>query len=209
METWIDDRLTGQLALMKEIDKLKGVYRQTLIMDGSRRENTAEHSWHISVFAMMMHEYAPEPRPDLNRVISMLILHDIVEVDAGDTFAYDAAGYVDKDARELAAAQRLFGMLPDGQREEWMGLWQEFEAGRTAEAQFANAMDRLLPLLHNYYTGGSSWLRHGIVRGQVLRRIAPVETAAPKLWEFANELIDRAVNKGILKDDPVPAKGEA
>ncbi|MBW5448078.1 HD domain-containing protein [Cohnella sp. CFH 77786] len=201
MENWINSRLSGQIAFIAEIDKLKGVLRQSLIMDGSRRENTAEHSWHIAVFAMLMHEYTTEPRPDLNRVIRMLLLHDIVEVDAGDTFAYDAVGYEDKEEREHAAARRIFGLLPEDQRQEWIGAWREFEAGETAEARFANAVDRLLPLVHNYYTGGASWVRNGIVRSQVIRRIAPVETICPPLWRFAMELLDKAVDKGILLED--------
>lgn len=207
METWFNETFTGQIAFIKEIDKLKGVFRQTLLMDGSRRENTAEHSWHISVFAMLMHGYTEEPRPDLNRVIRMLLLHDIVEVDAGDTFAYDAAGYEDKEEREMAAARRLFGMLPDGQREEWMALWREFEEAATPEARYANAVDRLLPVLHNYCTGGASWVRHGIVRSQVVRRIAPVETIAPPLWRFAMELLNRAVAQGVLQDDGSAEEG--
>lgn len=201
MEHWQEERLSRQIAFIAELDKLKGVLRQSLIMDGSRRENTAEHSWHIAVFAMLMHETAEEPQLDLDRVIRMLLVHDIVEIDAGDTFAYDAAGYEDKEARERAAAERLFGMLPADQANEWMRLWLEFEAGSTPEAQYANAMDRLLPLLHNYYTGGVSWQHNGIVRSQVERRIAPVKTASPKLWEFAMLLLDRAVEKGILRED--------
>lgn len=201
MEQWINDRLTRQLSFIAEIDKLKGVYRQTFLMDASRRENTAEHSWHIALFAVLMLEYAELPRPDLNRVIRMLLLHDIVEIDAGDTFAYDAVGYEDKEAREQAAARRLFGMLPDDQAEEWTQLWREFEEGKTAEAHYANAIDRLLPLLHNYYTGGVSWVQHSISRAQVIRRIAPVEKSAPALWPFAMELLDRAVAQGLLKED--------
>ncbi len=203
MEQWNNERITRQIAFIAEIDKLKGVLRQSLIMDGSRRENTAEHSWHIAVFALLMQEHTVEPRPDIDRVIRMLLLHDIVEVDAGDTFAYDAVGYEDKEAREQAAADRLFGMLPEDQREEWIQLWREFEAGETAEARYANAIDRLLPLLHNYYTGGVSWRRNGIVRSQVVHRIAPVERIAPPLWHFAMDLLDRAIGKGILLEDPV------
>ncbi len=199
MEKWFDDKFSGQIAFIKEIDRLKGVLRQSLIMDGSRRENTAEHSWHISVFAMLMHEYAEEPRPDLNRVLRMLLLHDIVEVDAGDTFAYDASGYQDKEQREQAAAERLYGMLPEEQRREWMALWLEFEAAQTPEAKYANAADRLLPLLHNYYTDGASWRRNNIGRPQVERRIAPVKDISPALWQFGMELLDRAVAQGILK----------
>lgn len=209
MEQWDNERISRQIAFIAEIDKLKGVLRQSLIMDGSRRENTAEHSWHISVFAMLMLEHTTEPRPDLDRVIRMLLLHDIVEVDAGDTFAYDTVGYEDKEAREQAAADRLFGLLPEDQREEWMRLWREFEAGETAESRYANAIDRLLPLVHNYYTGGVSWQRNGIVRSQVVRRIAPVEGISPPLWQFAMELLDRAIGKGILLEDPdINRKGD-
>lgn len=201
MEYWLNERISGQIAFIAEIDKLKGVLRQTLIMDGSRRENTAEHSWNISVFAMLMHEHTEEPRPNLDRVVRMLLLHDIVEVDAGDTFAYDTDGYVDKEDREMAAANRLYGMLPEDQRDEWMAVWREFEAGETVEARYANAVDRLLPLVHNYYTGGVSWVRNGIARSQVVRRIAPVETVSAPMWQFAMELLDRAVEKGILRED--------
>ncbi|TJY44582.1 HD domain-containing protein [Cohnella pontilimi] len=199
----MDERLTRQISFIAEIDKLKGVLRRTRIMDASRFENTAEHSWNIAVFAMLMHEYAEEPRPNLDRVVRMLLIHDIVEIDAGDTFAYDSAGYVDKEEREQAAARRIFGLLPDDQRDEWTELWKEFEAVETKESRYANAMDRLLPLVHNYYTGGASWVKHGIVRSQVVRRVAPVESICPHLWRFAMELLDRAVGKGILKADAV------
>jgi len=203
MEQWDNERITRQIAFIAEIDKLKGVLRQSLIMDGSRRENTAEHSWHISVFALLMLEHTVKPHPDIDRVIRMLLLHDIVEVDAGDTFAYDAVGYEDKEAREQAAANRLFGMLPEDQRGEWVQMWREFETGETAEARYANAIDRLLPLVHNYYTGGVSWQRNGIVRSQVVRRIAPVERISPPLWQFAMDLLDRAIGKGILLEDTI------
>jgi putative hydrolases of HD superfamily len=201
MESWIDERLTRQISFIAEIDKLKGVLRRTRIMDGTRYENTAEHSWNIAVFAMLMVEYTENQRPNLDRVVRMLLIHDIVEIDAGDTFAYDSVGYEDKEEREQAAARRIFGLLPDDQRDEWTELWREFEDIETKEARYANAMDRLLPLVHNYYTGGASWMKHGIVRSQVVRRIAPVETVCPQLWRFAMELLDRAVEKGILKPD--------
>ncbi|AFZ67354.1 HD domain-containing protein [Deinococcus peraridilitoris] len=201
-ESWLDDaRLSGQVAFIAEIDRLKGVLRHTLTLDGARRENSAEHSWHISMFAMLMHEYTPEPRPDLARVIQLLLLHDIVEIDAGDTFAYDTAGYADKEEREQAAARRLFGLLPTGQRDRWTALWREFEEGVTPEAQYANAVDRLLPLVQNYYSGGVSWVRNGITHSQVVRRIAPVAATSPVMWSFALELLDRAVDRGLLRDD--------
>jgi putative hydrolase of HD superfamily len=200
MEEWKSSRFDSQLAFIQEIDRLKSVQRQSVLMDGSRNENAAEHSWHICVFAMLMHEYTGEMRPDLNRVIRMLLIHDIVEVDAGDTFAYDRAGNKDKKQREMEAAERLFGLLPDDQRKEWVALWQEFEAMETPEALFANAADRLLPLLHNYRNNGISWRRNGVVRSQVEKRIAPVRQISPELWRFGMDLLERAVRQGMLED---------
>lgn len=200
MEQWMSERFASQLTFIQEIDRLKGVVRQSILMDGSRHENAAEHSWHICVFAMLMHEYAEEPRPDLNRVIMMLLLHDIVEVDAGDTFAYDPNGNADKKRREQEAARRLFGLLPDDQREQWMALWHEFEAMATPEALFAHAADRVLPLLHNYRNNGASWRRHRVARSQVEKRIAPVQRISPALWQFGKDLLERAVRQGMLED---------
>lgn len=140
-----------------EIDKLKTVLRKTFLIDKSRLENTAEHSWHISLMAVVLLEHANDPTLDLNRIIRMLLLHDLVEIDAGDTFAYDAKGYQDKEEREQAAANRLFGLLPEDSQEEWMTLWREFEDGVTPEAKYAAALDRLHPVIHNHYTGGVSW----------------------------------------------------
>lgn len=208
METWNDSRLTRQIAFLAEADKLKNVLRRTLLMDGSRRENTAEHSWHISLMAMTLHEYAPEPKPDLTRVLKLLLVHDLVEIDAGDTFAYDATGYEDKEEREAAAARRIFGLLPDDQAEEIMALWREFEDGETPEALFAAALDRMQPLLHNYMTDGHSWKQNGIVRSQVRARMKPIYRASPKLAEFVEELLQRAVDRGYLTDgDDSPKEG--
>lgn len=203
MERWNDERLSRQIAFLREIDQLKNVLRRTLLMDGSRLENTAEHSWHVAMLALTLHEYAPEPKPDLSRVIRLLLVHDLVEIDAGDTFAYDAAGYEDKEAREQAAAERIFGLLPDDQAAEVMALWREFEAMETTEAAFAAAMDRLQPLLHNYYTEGHSWRKNGILRSQVLKRIEPIRRAAPSLAAFVDELLQRAVDRGLLLDEAV------
>ncbi|CAM3871060.1 HD domain-containing protein [Cohnella lubricantis] len=202
MEIWKDQRLSQQMDFMKEADKLKTVMRRTTIMDGSRHENTAEHSWHISLLAMVLHEHAPEPKPDLSHVIKLLLVHDIVEIDAGDTFAYDTAGYSDKEEREMAAANRIFGLLPDDQAERIMALWREFEEMQTPEAIFAAAMDRMMPLLHNYYNEGYSWKQHGILRSQVLKRMEPIRLASPKIGSFIDELLQRAVDRGLLADDP-------
>lgn len=207
-EQWNDARLTGQIAFTVEIDKLKNVLRKTFVIDRSRAENTAEHSWHVAVMAMLLQEYANEPNLDLNRVLRMLLLHDIVEIDAGDTFAYDTKGYSDKDAREQAAANRLFGLLPDDQRDEWMTLWREFEDGETIEAQYAAALDRLQPVIHNYYTGGVSWRENGIVRSQVIARLSVVQAVSEPLWQFVQDLLRRAVEQGLLLEDPVEATKE-
>ncbi|MFD0674936.1 HD family hydrolase [Cohnella sp. GCM10027633] len=199
---WNNDRLHGQIAFIAEIDKLKGVLRKTLILDKSRLENTAEHSWQASVIAMVLFEHANEPGLDLYRIVRMLLVHDIVEIDAGDTFAYDSQGYEDKEEREQAAANRLFGLLPDDQRDEWMTLWREFEDGVTTEARYAAAIDRLHPVINNYYTGGYSWLKHGVVRSQVLKRLSVVATVSDTLWQFTQDLLQRSVEQGLLLDDP-------
>lgn len=207
MESWQDNRLSRQIEFVKEIDKLKGVYRRTLIMDGSRHENTAEHTWHIAMLAMVLHEHVPEPKPDLSHVIRLMLVHDIVEIDAGDTFAYDAVGYTDKEEREMAAAKRIFGLLPDDQANEIMSLWREFEEMKTTEAVFAAAMDRMMPVLHNYYTEGHSWKQHSVTRAQVLKRMEPVRLASPKLFAFIEELLQSAVERGILIDAPNGGEG--
>jgi putative hydrolase of HD superfamily len=133
----------------------------------------------------------------------MLLLHDLVEIDAGDTFAYDAKGYQDKEEREQAAANRLFGMLPEDSQEEWMTLWREFEDGITPEAKYAAALDRLQPVIHNHYTGGVSWKKNGIVRSQVLKRLDPVRETSATLWQFTLEIVQKSIDQGILFDDPV------
>lgn len=201
--TWVNnERLTGQISFLIEVDKLKTVLRKTFIMDKSRLENTAEHSWHVSLMAVVLLEHANDPTLDLHRVIRMLLLHDLVEIDAGDTFAYDAQGYLDKAEKETAAARRLFGLLPEDQQGEWMALWREFEDGETYESKYAAALDRLQPVIHNHYTGGVSWLKHGIVRSQVLKRLDPVREASDTLWSFAKDMIQKSIDQGILLDDP-------
>ena len=201
------DRLSSQLAFLVEIDKLKSVLRKTYLIDKSRRENSAEHSWHVALWSVLMLEHANDSSLELDRVIRMLLLHDLVEIDAGDTFAYDTQGYEDKEEREKAAADRLFGLLPDDQREEWMALWREFEEGETAEAKYASALDRLQPVIHNYYTGGVSWRENRIVRSQVLKRLEPVRQASETLWTFAGEILQKSIDQGILLDDANDGEG--
>ncbi|MEX1031122.1 MAG: HD domain-containing protein [Paenibacillaceae bacterium] len=192
------ERLKQQIDFLMEIDKLKLILRRTVVTDKSRYENTAEHSWHLAMFAMMLCEHANESDLNVMRVIRMVLIHDIVEIDAGDTFAYDIAGQADKAEREQAAAFRIFGMLPEDQQEEISQLWEEFEDRETSEALFANALDRLHPLLHNYYTEGTAWKEHGITSSQVLERNAHIAEGSEILWEFAEELIRLSVAKGYL-----------
>jgi len=190
-------RLERQIDFVIEIDKLASVYRRTLLIDRSRNENDAEHSWRLGVMAMLLSEYAPGAI-DVLRVMKMVLIHDLVEIDAGDTFCYDDAAAVGKAGRECAAADRIFAILPADQSRELRSLWEEFEAARTPEARFAAALDRLQPLLHNYYTEGAAWRAHGVTYEEVIKRNAHIADGAPRLWEFAKSLIDDASLKGWL-----------
>jgi putative hydrolase of HD superfamily len=192
-----EERLDRQIQFITEIDKLKAVNRRSYILGGERLENTAEHSWHIVVLAMVLAEYANRP-VDLLRVLEMLAVHDLVEIDAGDTFCYDEEGKMSKAQRETQAAKRIFGLLPEDQRDEFNALWREFEECRTAEAQFANAMDRTMPLLHNFNAQGRPWQEHDIHSDQVHERIAPIEDGAQPLWEYARKVVEDSIEKGYL-----------
>ncbi|WP_142849140.1 HD domain-containing protein [Telmatospirillum sp. J64-1] len=192
------DRLAAQIDFILEIDRLKLILRQNcLVTDRSHRENSAEHSWHLAVMAILLAEYADEP-VDVTRVMKMLLIHDIVEVDAGDTFIYDEAGHADKEERERAAADRLFGMLPEDQGTELRALWDEFEASETADARFANALDRLQPVLLNTATEGERWRAKGVVAEQVLERNSRIGRSSQRLWELVRGRIERAVELGHL-----------
>ncbi|MEM1248248.1 MAG: HD domain-containing protein [Acidobacteriota bacterium] len=193
----LSSRLAQQLEFLVEVDRLKSVLRQTLLTDKSRRENSAEHTWHLALMASVLAEHATET-VDVGRVVQMILLHDIVEIDAGDTFAYDASGYEDKDERERAAARRIFGMLPEDQSESCWTLWREFEDRETMEARFANALDRLQPMLHNVLTDGHTWQQHGIVKAQVVDRNKIIAEGAPELWEYVERFLEEAVAEGIL-----------
>ena len=200
-------RLAKQLAFILEIDKLKQVGRQTYLLDLTRKENDAEHSWHLAVMALLLSEYARE-EVDLLKVLKMVILHDIVEIDAGDIFCYDDAAHCHKEEREREAADRLFGLLPAGQGREFRRIWEEFEERESPEARFAAALDRLQPLLHNFHTRGKSWQEHGVTRDRVLDRNRHIQDGSPLLWEEAVRLIQEAVDRGDLWDrGPGPAGG--
>ena len=192
------ERLEQQIAFVREVDKLKTIRRQTLLTDASRRENDAEHSWHLALMALVLGEYANGHGIDLLHVIRMVIVHDLVEIDAGDTFCYDEAGNADKRERELVAAERIFNLLPPDQAEEIRALWDEFETSQTPEARFANALDRLQPLLHNLFTDGRMWRKHGIVKSQVIGRNRKIDDGAADLWAYASDLIEMAVHDGHL-----------
>ena len=191
-------RLTQQVEFIVEIDRLKQVYRRTYLMDASRHENDAEHSWHLGVMAILLLEHAQSPRLDLLRVLKMVLVHDLVEIDAGDTFAYDDVGAVDKIQREQAAADRLFALLPTDQAAEFRAVWEEFEARQTPEARYAAALDRFQPMLHNYRTKGKAWQEHGITVDQVLARNQSMAEGSPLLWQYAQQFVADAVSKGYL-----------
>jgi putative hydrolase of HD superfamily len=192
-----NERLQRQVEFILEIDKLKTVLRQTYLMDGSRRENSAEHTWHLTVMALVLSEYANAP-VNVLQVLKMLVVHDIVEIDAGDTYIYDERASLDKAAREEAAADRLFGLLPADQAAELRALWNEFEQRQTPEARFAAALDRLMPLLHNYHTQGKSWRAHGVTADRVVARVRHIEEGSQALWDFAQGVIEAAVAHGYL-----------
>ncbi|TLS35748.1 HD domain-containing protein [Pseudalkalibacillus caeni] len=192
------ERLKQQINFIVEIDKLKSILRRSVLMDKSRNENDAEHSWHIAMMALLLKEYANQ-EVDVLKVVKMLLIHDLVEIDAGDTFAYDSEGYKDKEAREQQAADRLFNILPKDQAEEIFELWNEFERRTTAEACYAAALDRLQPLLHNFYTEGVSWKEHQVTSDLVLERNSYIKDGSETLWEYARDLIEEAVDRGYMK----------
>ena len=193
-----DERLAKQISFLIEADKLKQIVRRTPLVDASRLENSAEHSWHMILASIVAREYVTEPI-DLLRVCEMIAVHDLVEVDAGDTFAYDAVANESKPAREQLAADRIFGLLPADQSTRVRALWEEFEDQITIEARFANAIDRLQPLLQNAHSGGGSWATHAVTRDQVWRRMAPIESTLPALWPTVVAIIDRYCAAGIIR----------
>jgi len=191
------DRLSRQLAFSLELDKLKTILRQTLLADGSRRENDAEHSWHVAMMAVLLAEYAPEGA-DPMRASRMLLFHDVVEIDAGDTFIHDEAANQDKAEREQRAADRLYGMLPADQAAELRALWQEYEDRATPTARFADALDRLQPIMNNFATEGGTWKPHNVSADKVLKLVERIRAGAPALGDYAENLVHEAVRRGYL-----------
>ncbi len=193
------DRLEKQLALLIELDKLKSVLRRTRVKSAEGRlENSGEHSWHVALMAVLMEEHANAP-VDICRVMKMLLIHDVVEIDAGDTFVYDTAASKEQAEKEIKAAERLFGMLPTDQGQELLALWQEFEAAQSDDAKYAKALDRLIPMLLNYHNNGQSWKENSVTREQALTINKRIEFCSVTLWDKAKELIEEATEKGWLK----------
>ncbi|MDR2899168.1 MAG: HD domain-containing protein [Clostridiales bacterium] len=192
------DRLNGQLKFLIESDKMKNVTRQTLLADKSREETDAEHSWHFALMAMTLFEYCGLDGVNIDRVIRMALVHDLVEVYAGDTFAYDAVGYEDKNQREKEAADRLFSLLPADIGTQYRSLWEEFELMDTPDAKYAAAIDRFQPFLNNYLTNGHSWAKHGVTADKIYKRMEPVRTALPELWTFVEFVIQDSCEKGYV-----------
>jgi putative hydrolase of HD superfamily len=191
-------RLDRQIEFIVEIDKLKQVFRRTWLTDQSRRENDAEHSWHLAMLVVLLREYAAQPDLDLLRTLKMVLVHDLVEIDAGDTLVYDLVAAQDKSVREQKAAQRIFNLLPPDQAAEIRALWDEFEARQTPEARFAAALDRVQPILHNYYTQGRAWREHGVTSAAVIARNQHIAEGSPALWQYIRGLIKDAVERGYL-----------
>jgi len=196
------ERLRRQIAFITEVDKLKEVLRQTIVTQSRRAENSAEHSWHFALMVVVLAEHSNHQPLDILRILKMVLLHDLVEIDAGDTFAYDAKNMADQHEREAIAATRIFGLLPPDQAAEFRALWDEFEAHQTPEARFALACDRFHPMLLNCLTDGHAWQKHGVTQDRVLARNAMVAAGSTAIWEYAVGMIDEAVAQGHLAPKP-------
>ena len=192
------NRLKKQIDFIVEIDKIKKIIRKTKLFDGSKNENDAEHSWHISLMAIILQEYSNQP-VDIFKVVKMLLIHDIVEIDAGDIFLYHPDRHTNRYELEKKAAERIFGILPEDQRDEFIDLWDEFELQKSEEAKYAHVLDRLEPLLQNYFTKGVSWKEFNIKYEQVIKANQHIENGSKKLWDYAKALIHDSVEKEYLK----------
>ena len=194
------NRLEQQLQFILEIDKVKKIIRQTPLSDASRKENDAEHSWHIALMAYLLQEYAEEP-VEVSKVMLMVLIHDLVEIDAGDTYAYDEEGAKTKDERERKAADRIFGLLPEEQGMYLKALWDEFEAYETAEAKYAHMLDNFQPLLLNDAAGGISWTEHQVKKSQIYKRNEKVEETSATIWKCMQDKIDKHIQAGHVLDE--------
>lgn len=193
-------RLEQQIAFIVEIDKVKNVFRQTPLADGNRKENDAEHSWHIALMALLLKEYAEE-EVDVLKVMTMVLVHDLVEIDAGDTYAYDDVGAVTKREREVKAADRIFGMLPKDQGDYLRALWDEFEEYESADAKYAHLLDNFQPLLLNDASGGISWSEHSVRKSQIYKRNEKIEETSKVIWKKMQETVAKNIELGNIKDE--------
>lgn len=193
-------RLEQQIAFIVEIDKVKNVFRQTPLADGNRKENDAEHSWHIALMALLLKEYAEE-EVDVLKVMTMVLVHDLVEIDAGDTYAYDDVGAVTKREREVKAADRIFGMLPKDQGNYLRALWDEFEEYESADAKYAHLLDNFQPLLLNDASGGISWSEHSVRKSQIYKRNEKIEETSKVIWKKMQETVAKNIELGNIKDE--------
>ena len=192
------ERLKKQMEFIIEVDKLKDIIRQTNLTNGERKENDAEHSWHLALMAVFLSEYAKEP-VDVLQVIKMVLIHDLVEIDAGDTYLYDEAGNGTKAAREQKAAERIFNILPGDQAEELFQLWQEFEDRKTPESKFANTLDRIQPVLLNDATGGRAWREHDVCIDQIMSKNEYTSQGSDVLWAYIQEVFEKNIENGNIK----------
>lgn len=192
------NRLEKQMEFIVEMDKTKQIVRQTYLADGSRKENDAEHAWHLAMMAYLLREHANE-EIDVAKTMMMVLIHDLVEIDAGDTYAYDEQGNLDKREREVRAADRIFPILPQDQAKELRALWEEFEENETPEARFAHTLDHVQPLLLNHASGGKSWREHEVELDKILKRNEHTKDGSEALWDYAKKLIDRNVELGNIR----------
>lgn len=197
------EKFAQQIDFIIEVDKLKSIFRKSLLTDNSRQENVAEHSWHLAVAVVLLEPYANFRNLDMLKVVKMALIHDIVEIDAGDTYAYDVKANEDKKEREEKAADRIYGLLVNSQQTEMKDLWHEFEERRTPEAIYVDSVDRFLPILHNFLTKGQQWQAFGISSQQVLERNHPIQEGSAFLWNFVTEIIHESVEKGYLSEKKV------
>lgn len=196
----VSGRLLRQMEFIVEVDKAKNIFRQNYLADGQRRENDAEHSWHLALMAVLLREYAPEGT-DLSRVLPMVLAHDLVEIDAGDTYAYDEAGAATKAEREAKAAERIFSILPEDQARYFRELWEEFEAYETADARYAHMLDNCQPLLLNDASGGKSWMEHQVKKSQIYKRNRRTGEASGEIWAYMQTLVEKNIELGRVIDD--------